>query len=178
MRSVEVEPARYGVTTPPEALDFDDVFLGQHERLLRLAGLLCGDAGQAEDAVAEVFARLYRRWQPGRIQDLDAYLRRAVVNEVTAEFRRRARAGRAPRRPSGVTVTATEDDVVERDRVWRAMLRLPGRQRAVLVLRFFDDASEARVADILGVPLGTVKSTAARGLARLRGFLGEDEDGD
>lgn len=74
--------------------------------------------------------------------------------------------------------TDSDGEVAERDRVWRAMLRLRGRQRAVLVLRYFDDASEARVAEILEIPVGTVKSTASRGLERLRRMLGEDDDAD
>ena len=124
--------------------------------------------------MSEVFARLYRRWQPGAIGDVDAYLRRAVVNEIGGEFRRRARRGRRTIPPTGTTATSTEDAVTERDRMWEAMLRLPPRQRAVLVLRYFDDASEARVAEILEVPLGTVKSTTARGLDGLRRILEGD----
>lgn len=162
---------------PPPVLDFEDVFRLHADRLVRLAGLLCGDAAQAEEAVAEVFARLYRRWRPGAIGDLDAYLRRAVVNEVAGEFRRRARV--RARRVVGGPPSSQEsgaDEVGERDRVWRALLRLPARQRAVLVLRYFDDESEARVAEVLGLPLGTVKSTAARGGKALRRILEEEGD--
>ncbi len=162
---------------PQEPADFDVVFRAHQDGLVRLAGLLCGDARQAEDAVAEVFARLYRRWPPGTIHNLDAYLRRAIVNEVGEGFRRRARATRLlARQAAPLTQPSGDDGVAERDRVWRAMLRLPRRQRAVLVLRYFDDASEARVAEILALPVGTVKSNAARGLERLRHILGEDDD--
>lgn len=157
--------------------DFEAVFYDHQDRLVRLAGLLCGDARRAEDAVAEVFVRLYRRWDAVAIDNLDAYLRRAVVNEVGDGFRRRARARRALDRYRGPPTSGPWDEaVVERDRVWRAMLRLPQRQRTVLVLRYFDDASEARVAEILDVPVGTVKSTTARGLDRLRQILGEDHN--
>lgn len=180
MRRVAVELAAANVAQQ-EPVAFEEVFLRHHDRLLRLAGLMCGDAAQAEDAVAEVFARLYPRWQPGRFRDLDAYLRRAVVNEVGGEFRRRARR----RKPAaGQVAMATrldgesDDHAAERDRVWRAMLLLPPRQRAVLTLRYFDDASEARIADILKLPVGTVKSTAARGLDQLRRLLGGDDDDD
>lgn len=161
---------------PAPVPDFEEAFRLHSDRMVRLAGLLCGDAAQAEEAVAEVFARLYRRWRPGAIGDLDAYLRRAVVNEVAGEFRRRARArarvvaGPPPSQGSGA------DEVGERDRVWRALLRLPARQRAVLVLRYFDDESEARVAEVLGLPLGTVKSTAARGGKALGRILEEEGD--
>ncbi len=178
MRAVgaETHPQR-GDHVPGAAPDFESVFLAHHDRLVRLAGLLCGDARWAEDAVAEVFARLYRRWEVAAIDNHDAYLRRAVVNEVGDGFRRRARARRwVNRRVVAPAAPAWDEAVAERDRVWRAMLRLPERQRAVLVLRYFDDASEARVAEILDVPLGTVKSTSARGLDRLRQILGDDDD--
>ncbi|MGQ0521770.1 MAG: SigE family RNA polymerase sigma factor [Actinomycetota bacterium] len=158
--------------------DFEDVFRAHHDHLVRLAGLLCGNATMAEDAVAEVFARLYRRWQPGMIEDVDAYLRRAVVNEIGGEFRRRTRRRGRPISPTLTTARSTEDAVTERDRMWKAMLRLPARQRAVLVLRYFDDASEARVAEILEMPTGTVKSTTARGLDGLRRILEGNDDGD
>ena len=177
MRPVQLESSG-SQDAPTHDDDFEDVFRTHHDRLVRLAGLLCGNATVAEDAVAEVFARLYRRWQPGTIEDVDAYLRRAVVNEIGGEFRRRARRGRRVIPPNVTTATSAEDAVTERDRMWEAMLRLPARQRAVLVLRYFDDASEARVAAILEVPLGTVKSTTARGLDGLRHILEGNDDGD
>ena len=128
--------------------------------------------------MAEVFAHLYRRWQPGDIHDIDPYLRRAVVNEVGGEFRRRGRVRRRIVPPAAATAASIEDTITDRDRLWEAMLRLPARQRAVLVLRYFDDASEARVAEILEMPVGTVKSTTARALDGLRRILGGDQDGD
>ncbi len=177
MRPVQLESS--GPEDAPTYHDeFEDVFRSYHERLARLAGLLCGDAAMAEDAVAEVFARLYRRWHPGTIEDVDAYLRRAVVNEISGEFRRRARRRGHTIPPTTTTATNTEDAVTERDRIWEAMLRLPVRQRAVLALRYFDDASEARVAEILEMPTGTVKSTTARGLDGLRRILEGNDDGD
>ncbi len=178
MRSVVGQRRLVEETMPKGARDFEAVLRGHQDRLVRLAGLLCGDARRAEDAVAEVFARLYRRWEAVAIEDMDAYLRRAVVNEVRDGFRRRARARRLVERYASSPTPSSWDEVVaERDWVWRAMLRLPDRQRAVLVLRYFDDASEARVAEILDEPLGTVKSTTARGLDRLRQILGDNDDG-
>lgn len=177
MRPVQLESSgSQDAPTPHD--DFEDVFRSHHERLVRLAGLLCGNAPMAEDAVAEVFARLCPRWQPGMIEDVDAYLRRAVVNEICGEFRRRARRKGRTIPPTVTTATSTEDAVTERDRMWKAVLRLPPPQRAVLVLRYFDDGSEARVAEILEMPIGTVKSTTARGLDGLRRILEGNDDGD
>lgn len=178
MRPVDAEPAVSDEAPRGDAVDFDEVFRCHHDRLLRLTGLLCGDAAWAEDVVAEVFARLFRRWQPGAVRDVDAYLRRAVVNEVAGEFRRRTRARKRVALLAAVPRRSSEDKISERDQLWRAMLGLPGRQRAVLVLRYFEDASEARVAEILEMPVGTVKSTTARGLERLRDILGGNDDDD
>lgn len=178
MRPVDAEPEVSAKALRGDAVDFDEVFRRHHDGLLRLTGLLCGDAAWAEDVVAEVFARLFRRWEPGAIRDVDAYLRRAVVNEVAGEFRRRTRARKRVARLAAVPRRSSEDEISERDRLWRALLRLPWRQRAVLVLRYFEDASEARVAEILEMPVGTVKSTTARGLERLRDILGGNIDGD
>ena len=162
---------------PGPPADFEAVFIAHQDRLVRLAGLLCGDAGTAEDAVADVFARLYRRWSSGGIQDLDTYLRRAVVNEVRGSFRKGGRAKAAYRREAALAPRqkATRS-VADEDHLWRLLLQLPDRQRAVLVLRYFDDLSEARIAEILGMAPGTVKSNAARGLERLRHLLGADDD--
>ena len=151
---------------------YEVLFGAHHERLLRLAGLLCGDQARAEDAVAEAFARTYPRWKRGLVKEEAAYLRRAVINEVQKGYRGRSRlrASSEPRVPPEIDST-----VSEHDRVWRALLALPVRQRAVLALRYFDDLSEVQTAEVLGMPIGTVKSTASRGLAQLRVLLAEGE---
>jgi RNA polymerase sigma-70 factor (sigma-E family) len=141
--------------------------------LLRFAWLLCGDQHQAEDVVAEAFARVFTQWRRGKVSEPYAYLRRAVVNEVTSRGRRRLLEAREEHRRLGRgRVDRPLDDVVaERDVVVRALRQLPLRQRAVLVLRFYDDLPEREVADILGLSVGTVKSHTARGLERLRAEL-------
>jgi RNA polymerase sigma-70 factor (sigma-E family) len=157
---------------------FDVVFEAQHERLMRLAWLLCGDEAEAEDAIAEVFARLCRRWTTvNDIRDLDAYLRRAVVNEVRSSLRRRVRIRRV-RSGSPYGAAAPDRDLGERERMHRALLQLGHRQRAALVLRFYEDLSEADTARLLRMPVGTVKSTVSRGLERLRRILEEEKEDD
>jgi RNA polymerase sigma-70 factor (sigma-E family) len=151
------------------------VYRAHLEPLLRFAWLLCGDRHQAEDAVAEAFARVFAHWRRGHVSEPYAYLRRAVLNEVTSRGRRRALEVREEWRRSGHgrADRALDDVVVERDAVVEALRQLPLRQRAVLVLRFYDDLAEREVADLLGLSVGTVKSHTARGLERLRTQLEE-----
>jgi RNA polymerase sigma-70 factor (sigma-E family) len=151
------------------------LYLSHLEPLLRLAWLLCGDQHQAEDVVAEAFAKVYPQWQRGRVFEPYPYLRRAVVNEVTTRGRRHVLESREERRRSGTGRGAgrLEEVVAERDAVVAALRRLPVRQRAVIVLRYYDDLTESDVADLLGMAVGTVKSHTARGLERLRTELEE-----
>jgi RNA polymerase sigma-70 factor (sigma-E family) len=145
---------------------------------VRLAYLLTADRALAEDLVQEAFARLAGRLvhlrDPGAF---DAYLRRTVVNLSNSHFRRRrveraylerqkAAAGLVARSAGG------EPDVDERDALWRSLRRLTERQRAAIVLRYYEDLSEDQVAQILNCRRGTVKSLVARGLEQLRGEIG------
>jgi RNA polymerase sigma factor (sigma-70 family) len=141
--------------------------------LLRLAYAVSGDASTAEDVVAEAVARVWVRWRKDDIDDLRAYLRRAVVNEVIGRGRRRRhREQRAPflsiddRPPIEVAV----DD---RHVLWSALLALPVEQRAAIALRFLTDLTEVETATTLDIPLGTVKSRVSRGLEQLRVHLSE-----
>lgn len=162
---------------PGRPASFDEVFVSHHARLVRLAGLLCGDRDEAEDVVADVFARTYRRWRTVPIEDPGAYLRRGVVNEVRSRWRRRdtrRRIDRAQRHEATVESPPADAGLGDQDRLRVALGRLPERQRAALVLRFYEDRSEAETAALLGVPTGTVKSTVSRGLERLQALLEED----
>ncbi|HEY8524556.1 MAG TPA: sigma-70 family RNA polymerase sigma factor [Acidimicrobiales bacterium] len=146
-----------------------------HRALTRFAYMLCGNQAQAEDAVAEAYARVWRRWRRGRIDNLFGYLRRAVANEVYGRHRRwlleRREAERAPERiPDG----QFEAQVTEHDALWTALGRLSPQLRVVVVLRVVEDMSEADTAAMLGVPAGTVKSRLSRGLAILRAAVGDD----
>ncbi|MFY9587387.1 MAG: SigE family RNA polymerase sigma factor [Actinomycetota bacterium] len=137
----------------------------------RLAFLMTGDAARAEDLVHDAFVKVIGRF--GDIRDPDAfgaYLKRTVVNLANSYFRRRRlerehleAEGRAYRdEPAG------ERDPVEREHLWKALGTLPPRQRAAIVLRFYEDLSEQQTAYVLGVPVGTVKSMVSRGLDALR----------
>jgi RNA polymerase sigma-70 factor (sigma-E family) len=159
--------------------DYGHLFAAQHVRLVRLAFLLCGDQRRAEDAVAEAFARVYPRWRKGGLDDAGAYLRRAVVNQLRSGWRRqlveRRHAGRLTGDDRG-QVSHSEWSA-DHDALLHALADLPLQQRAAIVLRYYDGLREVDVADVLGVPLGTVKSSVSRGLHRLRELLSEgDED--
>ncbi len=157
---------------------FRDFVVGRSPVLLRTAYLLTGDWGHAEDLLQTALAKVYRAWD--RLHDresLEAYTRRVMVNTHTTWWRRAWKAerptGALPDWPGPDVVSASDD----RDRLRRALLTLPARQRACVVLRHYDDQSEAEVARLMGCSVGTVKSQCARGLARLREALAEDTNG-
>jgi RNA polymerase sigma-70 factor (sigma-E family) len=140
-------------------------------QLVRTAYLLTGDRGRAEDLVQTTLVKVHRRW--GHIASVEspyAYTRAALANESASWWRRRRvaetlgdvplHADRAP----GDAYAAYDT----RDELARAVLGLPPRMRAVVVLRYFDDLSEADTAAALGMTVGSVKSQASRGLERLR----------
>lgn len=165
-----------GRTHAPAKRDFAEVFAAHHPEVLRLAYLLCGDPHRAEDAVAEAFAKMYRRWQRGGIDQPRAYLRRAVVNEVNSRFRRLALERREASRRHGDArgVRPADEDLADRDEVFAALRTLPARQRTAVVLRYYADLTEADTAAVMGVAVGTVKSAVSRGLDRLRAVLEEE----
>ena len=136
-------------------------------RLLRTAALLAGSRADGEDLLQSALERLLRHWR--RIDgDPENYVRRTLYN-LAADGWRRQRVGQRKAvllEPAPPVDPATAVDL--RDAVVRVLVRLPPRQRAVLVLRYFEQLSEAETAEALGCSVGTVKSAAARGLARLR----------
>ena len=143
-------------------------------RLARIARLMTGDAHAADEVVAEAVARALPRWRAGEVNDLPAYLRRVLVNLVRRRWRRNALSRR--RDHVGLDWLPVSDDPAtagaERDRMLRAVAGLPPRRRAVVVLRFYDDLTEERIATVLGITVGTVKSTLSRALEQLRADLG------
>ena len=152
----------------PTSDSFADFVTQRSPRLLRTAYLLTRDWSYAEDLLQTALVRAWGAWS--RIEaDPEPYVRRVLVNAYFSWLRRRWRhaeqaVAELPDHPAA-DETARAD---ERQRVWRAMGRLPRRQRAVLVLRYFEDLTEAQIAAVLGISVGTVKSQANRALAKLR----------
>jgi RNA polymerase sigma-70 factor (sigma-E family) len=167
-----------GTAEEADRREFAEVFNTHHRRAVRLAYLLTSDPDQAEDVVAEAFAKVYRRWRRTTIEDVGAYVRRAVANEANSRLRRRylERDRAAHRTGDQRGVRQVEDHAVDQDQVWRALQRLPRRQRTAVVLRYFEDLSEQETAEVLGVSTGTVKSQVSRGLDRLEAVLTTGSD--
>lgn len=138
---------------------FVAVYERHHGDLERLAFLLTSHRETAADVTQDAFVALHRRWHS--VRDPIAYLRRAVVNGANSELRRRYR-----RQRLRLPVPAPEE--LGADEMTDALRSLPPRQRAAIVLRFYHDLSEARIADVLGCRPGTVGSLIHRGLAQLR----------
>jgi len=147
--------------------------------LARTAWLLCGDTHQAEELVQHALMKTYLAWPKARQGEPLAYARRVLANVRIDGWRRGRRevlmaSDTLPDRSGG---QSPADQHAERDRLTRALLLLPTKQRRIVVLRHLEGLTEREVADAVGVSVGTVKSTASRGLARLREVL-QAEDAD
>jgi RNA polymerase sigma factor (sigma-70 family) len=127
--------------------------------------ICCRDRGQAEDLVQEALLKLSRRQEA--ITHPQAYARRIVVNDYLGWRRRRVSTEVVGDVPD-TAVPGFADDVADRDLVWRIIGRLPKRQRAVLVLRYYEALGDAEVAQLLGCAEGTVRSLATRAFEALR----------
>ena len=150
-----------------------ELFLQHGDGAVRLAYLLTGDRALAEDLAQDAFVKLAGRLvhlrDPGAF---DAYLRRTVVNLANSHYRRKRLERAYLKREEGTARTADIPvDPGARDELWGAMRRLSERQRAAIVLRYYEDLSEQQVAEILNCRPGTVKSLVSRGLASLRGEI-------
>jgi RNA polymerase sigma-70 factor (sigma-E family) len=160
-----------------QARAFDAFVEASSDRLVRTAYLLCGDRGHAEDLVQTALLRTARRWRTARDQP-EAYARRVVVNLAKDRWRHLSR------RPSEVALDGLDpgpvrmptDVVADRDVLLCAARALPAGQRAVLVLRYFDDLSVEDTAAALGCSTGTVKSQTSRALSALRATLAPTGD--
>lgn len=170
-RSVSQNPAE-GRDAPPT---FDDFVRHRSLALLRLAYLLTGDQSSAEDLLQTALEKAYRRWRHiGGLENPEAYLRQMLVYGATDRWRRLRRSTQEIlSRPIASDVGRDFAQVDDRDQLMRALRGLPKRQRAVIVLRYWEGLSESETADSLGCSVGTVKSHASRGMARLREELYE-----
>jgi RNA polymerase sigma-70 factor (sigma-E family) len=155
-----------GVTPVP---DFETFVHSRGARLLRLGYLLCGDPTQAEDLIQTALAIAHRKWhRVSEATDVDAYVRQIVVNEHLSTRRRKASGERVLAEVPDRGTPSGTDAVDARDAAWRALARLPRQQRAVLVLRYYEDLDDSRIAQLLGCSPGTVRGYAWRALAVLR----------
>jgi RNA polymerase sigma-70 factor (sigma-E family) len=151
-------------------LEFADYVAARSPSLLRSAYLLTGDAGLAEDLLQVAWSKVWPRWtRLVRTGDPEAYMRRVVYTTYVSWWRRRwVREEPVADLPDADGAEGGQTDAAYRLDVLRALATLPRGQRAVIILRFFDDQTEARTAATLGCTVGTVKSQTARALARLR----------
>jgi RNA polymerase sigma-70 factor (sigma-E family) len=153
--------------------EFLDFVKSRAAPLHRMAYLLCGDWHLADDLVQETLAKSFRHWhRVQRADNPDAYVRRMLVNEARRHWRRHRNA------TGPVDVTAHEPGVPDaaaaitnRVALFQALLSLPARQRATVVLRYLEGMSERETAAVLGCGEGTVKSQTSRALGSLRTFL-------
>jgi RNA polymerase sigma-70 factor (sigma-E family) len=175
-----------GVTEPrPDArgLSFDDWAEARVAALLRFAYLVTGSQHAAEDAVQSALTRACEKWSRVRqADDPDAYVRRMVVNAHVSSWRK---AGRRESPVAEVRETTAQaaradpvDRVVEADAVWRVCSRLPAQQRAVVVLRFYEDLDYDEIAAVLDISPVSARTYVHRALTSLRAELTSEEDGD
>jgi RNA polymerase sigma-70 factor, ECF subfamily len=152
---------------------FREFVAARSTALVRTAYLLTGDFGLAEDAVQTMFGRVYQSWPKIQHREaVESYCRRALIREV-GSWRRQRRihhllTDQVPER------AAIEDRYDADDALRAALLALPQKQRAVVVLRYYADLSEAEVADLLDISVGSVKQHSHRALAKLREALGSE----
>ena len=148
--------------------------------LFRAAYLMVGDHGLAEDLLQEALTKTYVAWPRLRdVNNAEAYTRKAITTTAISWWRRKSWQAEKPR--DDVPEQATRGDsagsehvLAERDWLWAEVQKLPPKQRAAIVLRYYEDLTEAQTAAALGCSIGTVKSQVSTGLKRLRDRLGPD----
>jgi RNA polymerase sigma-70 factor (sigma-E family) len=158
---------------PPSDAEFTEFVQASWPALYRTAYLMLGDRGLAEDLVQTALAKTYASW--GKVHDIGAargYARTTLVNTASSWFRKKG--WRNERPTERLQDHPYDDDPSVRPALMQALAQLPPRQRAVVVLRFYDDLSVADTARALGCGEGTVKSQTSDALASLRHLLGEE----
>ncbi|MDX3690536.1 SigE family RNA polymerase sigma factor [Streptomyces europaeiscabiei] len=177
VRSTSTRPARPALSglanlTNLSYPSFSAYVKARQPVLLRTARSLTANPCDAEDLLQTALAKTYVAWE--RIEDhraLDGYVRRALLNTRTSQWRKRKvdefACDELPE-PDGVQAADPAEQQVLHDAMWRAIMKLPARQRAMVVLRYYEDLSEVQTAEVLGVSVGTVKSAVSRALGKLR----------
>ena len=164
---------------PSRGPDFESWLSAREGALQRTAHLLTGDVHAGQDLVQNALAKLYRGWDRIRdVNDLDAYARKVLLNEYRTAWRRPVR--RAEHLVEAVPDRPAPDSPAydgSREAVWRFVCSLPPKQRTVIVLRFYERLTEAEIAELMGISVGTVKSQAHDALVRLRTLV-PDLDAD
>lgn len=157
-------------TSDPRWRSFEEYATARWAALHRTAHLISGDAAVAEDLLQATMLKVMAQWSRVRRADSpDAYVRKMLLNELLGERRRTGRrAQRAHLVPVPAPVVDPATDATTRLDLWDRVQQLAPRQRAVLVLRYYEDLSEAEIATVLGVSAGTVKSQASLALRNLR----------
>lgn len=157
----------------PEA--FDRLLRERSAALLRTAYLLTGDRHLAEDLLQSALAKTFQRW--GTLRDEaagEAYVRKVMVSIYTRWWQRKWNGERPTAELPDVELLDPYGAADEREYVRTLLDSLPRRQRAVIVLRFYEDMSERDIAEVLEISPGTVKSTASAAMTRLRAMIAED----
>lgn len=147
---------------------FEEFAAARTGALLRYAHVLTGDRGRAEDLVQDGLAGVYRHWERVGGRNPEGYVRRSILHGYLGRWRRVGRweqSSATPHEPAGPDLSQL---VVDRDAMRQALATLPPRMRAVIVLRFYEDMTETQTAAALGIAVGTVKSTTAKALDKLR----------
>ncbi|MDP2775055.1 MAG: SigE family RNA polymerase sigma factor [Nocardioides sp.] len=153
---------------PEDRAGFEEFVVARRPALLRTAYLMTGSHEDAEDLVQVALVKAVPQWR--KIRDRpEPYVRRILARESVSRWRRRR--WREVGTEALLETGASDIDVAEREDLRRALLSLAPRQRAVVVLRYYEDLTEAQTAEALGIKVGTVKSQARDALARLRGAL-------
>ncbi|MEO7270343.1 MAG: SigE family RNA polymerase sigma factor [Knoellia sp.] len=150
---------------------FAEFVTREWSRLVRVGFLLTGDVGRAEDLVQQALVKVHRHWSRVHCDGSPyAYTRAAVANESTSWWRRKRVAENLGDLPAHADRSPNDAfaGVDNRDELLQVLRDLPPRMRAVIVLRFYDQLSEAETAHALGISVGSVKSQTSRGLARMR----------
>jgi RNA polymerase sigma-70 factor (sigma-E family) len=162
---------------PSDEDDFTAFVDASSRRLLRSAYLITGDITEAEDLLQTTLEKAYRRWPSIRRTDIpEAYVRKMLVT-AAIDGRRKRRVASAPLDAESLPgrLDPSVEGLAGRAALLACVRELPAGQRAVLVLRYFDDLTEAETARELGCSVGTVKSQHARAMARLRELVGNDK---